>query len=114
MPRIAGAGQFPRRARADGPALQGLLALAIYLVVFIVGFALPLLRQLGLPQVGQATMDPNFYIWSWRWWPYAIAHGLNPLYSHQIGAPAGYNLAWATTVPVAAVLLTPVSAGSAR
>jgi hypothetical protein len=110
VPRIAGAGQFPRRARADGPALQGLLALAIYLVVFIVGFALPLLRQLGLPQVGQATMDPNFYIWSWRWWPYAMAHGLNPLYTHQIGAPAGYNLAWATTVPVAAVLLTPVTA----
>ena len=109
-PRIAGAGQLALRARVGGPVLQGLLALAIYLAVFVVGFALPLLRHLGLPQVGQATVDPNFYIWSWRWWPYAISHGLNPLYSHEIGAPAGYNLAWATSVPAAAVLLTPVTA----
>ena len=86
----------------------------IYLTVFIVGFALPVIRALDVPQVWQIAPDPNFYIWSMRWWPYAISHGLNPLYSHQIGAPAGYNLAWATTVPVAAVLLTPVSAGSAR
>jgi hypothetical protein len=110
VPRIAGAGQLAMRARVPGPVLQGLLALAAYLAVFIVGFALPLLRHPGLPQVGQANMDPNFYIWSWRWWPYAISHALNPLYSHQIGAPAGYNLAWATTVPAVAVVLSPVTA----
>ncbi len=62
VPRIASAGQLAMRARVPGPVLQGLLALAAYLVVFIVGFALPLLRHLGLPQVGQANMDPNFYI----------------------------------------------------
>lgn len=91
------------------PVIQGFLALAVYLVVFVVGYALPLLRHPGLPQVGQATTDPNFYIWSWRWWPYAISHGLNPLYSRQIGAPAGYDLAWATTVPAAATLLAPLT-----
>jgi hypothetical protein len=116
LPRIAGAGQLAARAqlamraRVPRPALQGLLALAVYLAVFIIAYAFPLVRHPGLPWVGQAQIDPNFYVWSWRWWPYAISHGLNPLYSRQIGAPAGYNLAWTTPVPAAAVLLSPVTA----
>jgi hypothetical protein len=116
VPRIAGGRQLALRAqlamrdRVPGPALQGLLALAVYLAVFIIGYAFPLVRHPGLPQVGQATVDPNFYIWSWRWWPYAISHGLNPLYSRQIGAPAGYSLAWTTPVPAVAVLVSPVTA----
>ena len=97
VPRIAGAGQLAMRARVPRPAVQGLLALAVYLAVFIIGWALPLVLHSGLPQVGQAEVDPNFYVWSWRWWPYAISHGLNPLYSRQIGAPAGFDLAWTTT-----------------
>jgi hypothetical protein len=110
VPGAAGAGQPAVSAQAPRPALQGLLALALYLAVFIAAYALPLLRHPGLPQVGQAVVDPNFYIWSWRWWPYAIAHRLNPLYSHQIGAPAGYDLAWTTSTPAVAVLLSPVTA----
>lgn len=98
------------RARVPRPALQGLLALAVYLAVFIIAYASPLLRHPGLPQVGQAEVDPNFYVWSMRWWPYAISHGLNPLFSHQIGAPAGYSLAWTTPAPAVAVILTPVTA----
>jgi hypothetical protein len=116
VPRIAGPGQLAARAqlvmraRVPRPAVQGLLALAVYLGVFIIVYAFPLVRHPGLPWVAQAQVDPNFYIWSWRWWPYAISHGLNPLYSRQIGAPAGYNLAWTTPVPAAAVLLSPVTA----
>ena len=109
-PGIAGAGQLAMRARVPQPALQGLLALAAYLAIFILGYTLPLVHHPGLPQVGQAVVDPNFYVWSWRWWPYAISHGLNPLYSRQIGAPAGYDLAWTTTTPAVAVILSPVTA----
>jgi hypothetical protein len=109
VPSTAGAGQPAMGARVPGPALQGLIALAVYLAVFIVGYAFPLVRHPGLPQVGQAVVDPNFYIWSWRWWPYAISHGLNPLYSRQIGAPAGYGLAWTTTTPAVAVILSPIT-----
>ncbi len=110
VPRIAGAGQFAMRARVPRPALQGLLALAVYLAVFIIGYAFPLVLHPGLPQIGQTQVDPNFYVWSWRWWPYAISHGLNPLYSRQIGAPAGFDLAWTTTAPAVAVILAPVTA----
>ena len=63
-----------------------------------------------MPWIGQGEVDPNFYIWSWRWWPYAVSHGLNPLYSGQIGAPVGNDLAWTTTTPAVALLLAPVTA----
>ena len=109
VPGIAGPEQVATGIRAPRPALQGLIALGIYLAVFIAGYALPLVRHPGLPQVGQGVVDPNFYIWSWRWWPYAISHGLNPLYSRQIGVPAGYGLAWTTSTPAVAVILSPVT-----
>jgi hypothetical protein len=91
------------------PAWQGLIALAIYLVVFILGFCLSLISNLDRPVVGQIEVDPNFYVWAWRWWIYAAEHFVNPLYSHQIGAPGGYNLAWATTSPPVALLMAPVT-----
>jgi hypothetical protein len=89
---------------------QGLIAFVIYLVVFILAFGQALLPHLNEPKVGQVEVDPNFYIWAWRWWPYAITHGLNPLFSNQIGAPGGYNLAWATTSPTVSLLMWPITA----
>jgi hypothetical protein len=104
-------GSEVRRAgrRVPGPALQGLIAFVIYLVVFILACGQALVTQLNQPAVGQVEVDPNFYIWAWRWWPYAVAHLLNPLYSHQIGAPAGFSLAWATTSPSVSLLVAPVT-----
>ncbi len=98
-------------ARFSGPAWQGLFALLIYLAVGIVGFGLALVGGLDQPRVGQSDVDPNLFIWLWRWWPFAVAHGIDPLYSHEIGAPAGYNLAaWTTTTPSVALLMVPVTA----
>ncbi len=109
LPRIPAAG--PARARIDlgSPALQGLLALAVYLAVWLAAGALPLVIHPGWAQLGQAGPDPNFYVWALRWWPYAIAHGLNPLYSAQVEAPAGASLVWITTVPPLALLVSPVT-----
>jgi hypothetical protein len=90
--------------------VQGLIAFVIYLVVFILAFGQALLPHINEPTVGQVEVDPNFYVWAIRWWPYAIMHGLNPLFSNQIGAPAGYNLAWATTTPTVALLMWPITA----
>jgi hypothetical protein len=90
--------------------VQGLLALAVYLAVFVTVFALPLVSNLSIPDLRQYWTDPNFYTWALRWWPYALSHGINPLYSSQIGAPHGYDLAWATTTPSMGVLMWPVTA----
>lgn len=99
-----------RVLHAPGPAVQGLLALAVYLAVFITVFALPLVSHLGTPDLRQYWTDPNFYTWAMRWWPYALTHGTNPLYSNQIGAPNGFDLAWATTTPSVGVLMWPFTA----
>jgi hypothetical protein len=105
-----GAAARLRAARAPHPALQGLLAFAAYLAVFVAGFGLPLVHHLGEPQLRQYWTDPNFYTWAMRWWPYAVTHGLNPLHSGQIGAPGGYDLAWATTTPSVDLVFWPVTA----
>jgi hypothetical protein len=98
------------RLRVTGSTPQGLLALGIYLAVFITGYALPLISHLNVPNLRQYWTDPNFYTWAMQWWPYAVSHGINPLYSTQIGAPGGYNLAWATTTPSVGLLMWPVTA----
>jgi hypothetical protein len=97
-------------ARIPPPAQQGLLAFASYLAVSVVGFGLPLASHLNVPNIRQYWTDPQFYVWSLRWWPYAVSHWTNPLFSNQIGAPHGYNLAWASTTPSVDLLMWPVTA----
>jgi hypothetical protein len=96
--------------RAPRPALQGLLAFAAYLAVFIAVYARPLISHLNQPNLRQYWTDPNFYTWAMQWWPYAVSHGINPLFSSQIGAPHGYDLAWASTTPSVGLLMWPVTA----
>jgi hypothetical protein len=109
VPGAAGLRRYAARFRRPAPALQGLIALAIYLGVWVIGWTLPVLQNPHLTMFAQSSMDPNFYVWSLRWWPYAIAHGLNPLVSNQIGAPSGFNLTWTTTVPPLALLASPLT-----
>jgi hypothetical protein len=105
--------EVPERGRqATGPALQGLIAFTSYLAAFVALFGRAIVPHLNVPSVGQDKVDPNFYIWAWGWWPHALTHGLNPLHSYLIGAPAGYNLAWATTAPAVAILSWPVTAAA--
>jgi hypothetical protein len=93
-----------------GPELQGLLAFAGYLAVFIVSAGLPLIRHLTVPNIRQYWTDEQFYLWSLRWWPYAVSHWTNPLFSSQIEAPHGYDLSWASTAPSVDLLMWPVTA----
>jgi hypothetical protein len=101
----AGADGRPSRAR-----LQGLAALGIYAAFWLVFYARALVLHPELPQLDQSSMDPNFYAWSLAWWPYAVTHLLNPLQVNVIGIPAGFNLAWVTTVPPLALLAWPLTA----
>ena len=112
MPWPEGTRRLTARIRIASPARQGLAALAVYLAVWVIAEALPLVIHPGRPQLGQSGMDPNFYAWSMRWWPYAITHGLNPLHTTEVGAPTGYGLAWITTIPPLALLLSPLTAAA--
>ena len=113
-PAIAGppatAGTAGIRRRLRSPLTQGLIALIVYLAGNTVFLTHAMLRHLGTPEIAAGSLDPNAYIWFLHWWPYALSHALNPLYSRQIGLPGGLNLAWATTMPAVSVALAPITA----
>jgi hypothetical protein len=101
---------WPFVTSAPRPAVQGLLAFTIYLAVFILAGGMPLIRHLNVPNLRQYWTDVQFYAWALGWWPYAVSHGINPLFSSQIGAPHGYDLAWASTAPSVDLAMWPVTA----
>jgi len=98
----------PRNLPAS-PVLQGVVALLLYVLVYCLTSARPLIVHITSAQLDQTSPDPNFYAWCLSWWPYAIGHGLNPWFSHQINAPVGYSLAWVTTAPPLALLASPIT-----
>jgi hypothetical protein len=53
--------------------------------------------------------DGSIFVWMFRWWPYALAHHIDPLYTTAAWAPGGINLAWVTSVPALGVAMTPVT-----
>lgn len=57
--------------------------------------------------IGTGT-DPPMMMWYLNWWPYAIAHRLNPLWTDMVWAPIGINLAWTTCVPLPALISAPI------
>src|SRR5258708_27364261 len=97
------------RDRFRSPVLQGGIAFLIYLVGWVTTAFRPIVSHATRMLLEQKSQDPNIFVWSLRWWPYAIGHGLNPLYSHELMAPAGHSLAWVTTVPPLALLAAPLT-----
>ncbi|GLR66769.1 hypothetical protein GCM10010909_14490 [Acidocella aquatica] len=53
--------------------------------------------------------DPFIFIWFFSWWPWALAHHLNPFFTQLIWQPTGLNLAWTTNVPFLALLAAPLT-----
>lgn len=59
--------------------------------------------------IGDLYPDPQIFVWSFAWMPHALLHGENPLYTHQIWAPSGFNLSWGTSVPALALAFAPLT-----
>src|SRR5438876_54024 len=53
--------------------------------------------------------DPEIFVWSFAWWPHAIAHWTNPFFTHEIFAPTRINLTWTTSVPGLALAFSPLT-----
>lgn len=89
---------------------EPLAALAIYAVASIVFFGIPLFRDFTHLRLGFGPAgDPQIPIWGLAWYPWALAHRLNPLRTDFAWAPMGCSLAWSTTIPGAALLMWPVT-----
>jgi len=87
----------------------GFSALFIYTAISILFFARSLLPDFAGAYTGRGP-DPANYNWFLVWWPYAIAHRINPFVTHAIYAPRGLNLAWSTAIPLAALIMAPITA----
>lgn len=103
-PRTCGdRGRYRHRKR------EHLLALAL-----ATGLSLVLLGPWILPRMSTwflsaQSQDGSIFVWMFRWWPYALAHHLNPLYTTAAWAPGGINLAWVTSIPLSAIVMAPIT-----
>jgi hypothetical protein len=88
---------------------RGGWAFLAYLVLAFLFLGIPVAAHPERDVVGGLFTDPQIFVWSFAWWPHAILHGLNPFFTHQIFAPDGFNLTWATSVPVLAVAFAPIT-----
>jgi len=86
----------------------GLSALAIYATLSFGFVGRSVAGVLSSSYIGR-TNDPTVYMWLLSWWPYAIAHRLNPLITYAVWAPGGFNLAWTTSMPLAALVAAPLT-----
>jgi hypothetical protein len=59
--------------------------------------------------LGDALADKTILMWSFMWWPHAIAHGHDPFHSSSVWAPHGVDLAWVTASPTLSLVLAPLS-----
>ena len=90
-------------ARFDGPLL--LLAYgALAVGLFGAAWTDPFSRAIG------GGPDPPVFMWYLRWIPFAISHGMNPLFTNYLDYPDGINLMWQTSIPMLGLLLWPVTA----
>ncbi|MBV8301807.1 MAG: hypothetical protein JOY68_07780 [Candidatus Dormibacteraeota bacterium] len=59
--------------------------------------------------LGGTGTDPHQMRWFLGWMPYALTHGQNPFITSHLNAPQGANLLWNTAVPLAGLVLWPVT-----
>jgi hypothetical protein len=101
------------RATAGGSLLRGRgLALATVGAVYLVLAVLLFLNAWRAPSttyIGQGP-DPIQQMWGIAWVPYAISHGLDPLYTHFLNQPTGTDILWSTPTALVVTLLWPVTA----
>jgi hypothetical protein len=83
-------------------------ALLIYLGLSMLFFGRALGGGVSSFYVGNGP-DPPQSIWFLAWWAHALAGRLDPLFTHAVWAPGGFNLAWTTNIPLAAGMMLGVS-----
>ena len=89
-----------------GPVLRQLGLLACYLTA---GIAATWPRAAYLTGKVPAVRDVSSYVWDLWWVARQVAHLGNPWFTHQMAAPAGMQLGFDTTMPLAGLVMAPVT-----
>ncbi len=87
---------------------RAFLILISYALIASLYYGIGVLPHLQSHYVGYQA-DPSLFIWMINWWPFAISHHLNPLYTHYLWQPVGYSVANATSIPALALLMWPMT-----
>jgi hypothetical protein len=77
------------------------LATLLSLALWHQAWAQPTTMQIG------DSGDGKEYDWFLAWVPYALRHGLNPLFSDYVNYPHGINLMWNTSVLLPSLVVAP-------
>jgi hypothetical protein len=103
----AGPGGGRLRALAARPVARHLALLACYLAA---GIALTWPRATYLVR-GQlpASRDVASYVWDLWWVPHQLIHLGNPWFTDHMAAPVGIQLGFDTTMPLAGLIMSPVT-----
>lgn len=88
----------------------GLLALAVYCGLALVLGGVHVLGHFSSRCACGGTPDLGAYAWFIAWWPHALAHGFDPLFTRAVWWPVGTNLAQAASIPIPALAAWPVTA----
>jgi hypothetical protein len=105
--RDSSLGQRAREVAATR-RFQAAAALAGFTALSFVLFGLPVAAHPSRSVIGYGT-DPATFMWFLRWWPHALAHGLNPFFTHALWAPYGFNLAATTSIPGPSLVAIPIT-----
>ena len=100
---------WARRLASADRRVQGLAAFLLYVFVDAAIWGWHVLGRLGSSYVGFGHADATLYSWVLTWWPYAISHGLNPLFTRMAWAPGGADMAWVTCLPGPGLAMAPVT-----
>jgi hypothetical protein len=98
-----------RASIASRPAVQNVAPLVLYAVFAIVWIGRGVILHPTTRVLGDADRDKTILMWSFLWWPHAIAHGHDPFVANVVWAPHGVDLSWVTSSPTLALALSPLT-----
>ena len=95
------------RAAASRPVVRHLALIVIYLAAGIAA-TWPRASYLTDHQLPE-TRDVSGYVWDLWWTAHQIVHLGNPWFTNHMAAPVGIQLGFDTTMPLAGLIMTPVT-----
>jgi hypothetical protein len=95
------------RSAASRPVTRHVALLVLYLAA---GIALTWPRASYLSRhLLPETRDVSGYVWDLWWTAHQVVHLANPWYTNHMAAPVGIQLGFDTTMPLAGLIMTPVT-----
>jgi hypothetical protein len=95
------------RSAASRPVVRHLALLVVYLAA---GIALTWPRTTYLwRHLLPETRDVSGYVWDLWWTAHQVVHLSNPWFTSRMAAPVGIQLGFDTTMPLAGLIMTPVT-----